>query len=337
MAKKKDMFSEGASSTPRKTLLGERKPLQFQDADKKTLKETDKLKVDYIDITRIKDNSKNKFDVKGTFFLEKSISKIGLLQPLVLEHIVEDGRPTGRYEIRVGSRRFKAINNLYQEAIKKGNEEDKDRFHHVFAVILPRGATEEEINEAIVETNSTVRQMTVPQIFANFDIIFKKNDNGKYEYLPEGKDKSVEASRILGEMGFTFSKSSVRDYMTIYTSDEKLKDYLEKGFIGKRQALTIARMPSNKQKELLDKIDDMTENEIKAYIKEYEAKKKKDDKTKIRGVDALNAISLASNKIMNVSLKKDIIFSDDYQKEQIQKRLIEIKEYIQSIESLLQD
>ena len=96
-------------------------------------------------------------------------------------------------------------------------------------------------------------------------------------------------------------------------------------------------MPSNKQKELLNKIDDMTENEIKAYIKEYETKKKKDDKTKIRGVDALNAISLASNKIMNVSLKKDIIFSDDYQKEQIQKRLIEIKEYIQSIESLLQD
>ena len=138
-------------------------------------------------------------------------------------------------------------------------------------------------------------------------------------------------------MGFTFSKSSVRDYMIIYTSDKKLKDYLEKGFIGKRQALTIARMPSNKQKELLNKIDDMTENEIKAYIKEYETKKKKDDKTKIRGVDALNAISLASNKIMNVSLKKDIIFSDDYQKEQIQKRLIEIKEYIQSIESLLQD
>lgn len=339
MAQKKDMFSaQGTTkSSNRRALLGERKPIQFQDTDSKTMKETDRQRVDYIDITKIKDNTKNKFKVSSTFFLEKSIQKLGLLQPLVLERVYDNGKPTGTYEVRVGSRRFKAINNLYQKAIKEGNEDDKERFHHAFSVILPKGATEQEINETIVETNSTVRQMTVPQIFANFDIIFQKEEDGKYTYLPEGKDKAEEASRILGEMGYAFSRGSVKDYMTIYTADPKIKDYLEKEFIGKRQALIIARMPSNKQKDLLSKIDDMTEEDIKKYIKEYQTKKKNNDKTKIRGVDALNAISTASNKIMNVSLKKNIVFSDEYQKEQVQKSLSEIKGYIEAIEKLIAD
>ena len=164
--------------------------------DTLTLEETEKYTTRYIDIIDVFDNTNNRFDVKDTSYLEGSIERLGQLQPIVVVRKLDkknaiNGVAKPYYEVKAGSRRFKAIQNIHQKALNERDIEKADKFSKVFAVILPTGATEKEIEDVITETNTTARQVSITDMFKNFDYIFEKDANGNYIKFPNIKESKL--------------------------------------------------------------------------------------------------------------------------------------------------
>lgn len=340
--KKKTLSSIGkrSDSGTNKNLLGGA-PLNDRvsfDPNDKTLAETSRYKTKYISLDKIKDNTQNRFSWLDTQFLEESISRMGQLQPIILIQEVDDNENlTGFYEIKAGSRRFASLKNLRENAIQNQNEEDEKRFSEAFCIILPLGATEKEIQDVITETNTLARQLSIEDVFKNFDIVFAKDDEGNFRYISKGKNKYEEGSKILKRMGFKFSPGSIKDYLSIYTAhNPKVREDFENGFFSKRQALIVARMPDALQDAMMEKFINMTDKEISEYIKTYSLEKKIKKNTKIKGVEALNQVSKTSQSMKSLTQKESIVFSDDLQKQQFLEQLDELKKYIKEIEKFIE-
>lgn len=258
-------------------------------ATNRTLQETEALQEEMLNISKLIDNSANSFEVEHIEVLEESIKARGLLQPLIVMPIKDSaGLATGMYEIKSGSRRFAAISHIYQEAGQNHDEKLKSKFSSVPCRILPMGATDEEIKAVVVETNTLARQLDVADIFRNFDIIFAKED-GKYKYLSDNRMSLTDAvTARLKEMGLTYKKSSVNDYINIYFSaDKRLKDCLEKKLIAKRDAVVIASMPANTQKKFIDWALGLPKAEFKKKMAACKEERKAIKRGSINGADAV--------------------------------------------------
>jgi hypothetical protein len=336
MVKRKTLDDTGKFSMPRYDIFsGKKNNIVLADPDKQTLNELETLTAEYIDINKIVDNTKNTFKVANIKFLKESIAKLGLLQPIILVQLFDDEHKIiDKYEIRSGSRRFAALSSLYNDAVEANDEELKKKYGNAFSIVMPYGATEKEIEAVIVETNTTARQLSVQDLFKNFDFIFKKDDNGNYEYIPQNKNKYDSALAILEDMGFTFKTTSIKDYLSIYTAhNQSIREYFGNGFLNKKQAMTIARMPIEMQDETMKKFKKMTEKEIAQYIKDYLADKKENNNKKMKGSDALSKISNYSKKIGTLANKKEIIIENEIQKDQIKKEIVQIREFLSDLET----
>lgn len=295
----------------------------------KTLGETERFRTKYLSLDDIRDNTENRFTVSSTGFLERSIRKLGQLQPVIVVPVLEDGKPSGKYEIKAGSRRFIAIRNIHENA---ENDEEKEKFSKIFCIILPEGATEEEIQLVITETNTTSRQISIGDIFRNFDIIFEKEDDGSYRYIPKGKGKYESASGILKDMGFTFSPASVKDYMAIYTAHCSLiRQALEAGLMSKRQAVRIARLPDNEQEYVMAQFNAMEEKEFTRWLREYTKETREKKKQSIKGADVLSRVDKARKGIELFS-SRNIMFADDLQKAQLSKTIAQLRNALDDLE-----
>lgn len=308
----------------------------LQSPDENTLAETARLTTKYVSLDRINDNTDNPFNVKNTYFLKESIKKIGQLQPIILIHQLNaDEKPTGNYEIKAGSRRYKAFCEIVAEAKKDNDEATLKKFQDIWVSILPMGATAEEIQQVITETNTTARHITVEEIFKNFEVVFKTNAQGEYIYFAKKENKINAATKLLKDMGFNYSPATVKIYFAIYTSHNKeiRKDY-EKGFLSLKQALTVARMPPAMQDSVMEKFKNMTDKEIADYIKTYNLEKKVDKKN-LKGIDVLNSISKTTKTIYHLTDKK-IHLNDDIQKNQILESIDEALEYLQKLKKQIE-
>lgn len=301
--------------------------------DKKTLSDTSRLTTKYIAIEKIKDNESNRFSVKNTYFLEQSIKKLGQLQPIILiNQLDEDENPTGNYEIKAGSRRFQALNNLRLNAIENEDTETERKYSQAWVTILPIGATPQEIDEVITETNTTSRHIGIEDLFRNFEFMFELDEEGNFVNIPKNTNKYEAGVRMLKDMGYDYSAASVRDFLTIYMAHNKeIRTDFENGFLSKKQALTVARMQPSMQDSVMEKFKDFTAKEIADYLKTYNLEKKDKDKNNIKGIDVLNNVSKTSKQIKNLKDKR-IHFKDDMQKAQV---ISLIKEMYEELEELM--
>lgn len=309
--------------------------------NKKTLADSKRYKVKYIKRDLLIDNDKNTFKVGKVDFLMESIEAVGQLQPLVvIPEIDIDDKQTGKYIIRSGSRRKKCLDLLCEKAKRENDQNKYERFNEALVLILPTGATEEEIKRVIVETNTTARQIPPEDLFKNFDFIFKKNEDGTYKYIPEGANKYKVGSDILEEMGFGYTPSSVKDYLNIYTAhNQDIRKYLEKNFLSKRNALIISRFDDDMQDQVMTEIREIEKEDIPKYIKKVVAflkeEKNKDIKF-IRGIDVLKN-STRINKKIKEQINKDLtyIFLNQRQKDECIKELIESKTRLDELIKIL--
>lgn len=283
----------------------------------------------YIPLSDIRDNTENRFRVTNTLFLEKSIERLGQLQPAIVIPIEQNGTRT--YEIKSGSRRFASVKSIYEKAIAAENKELAEKFSKLFCIILPDGATDSEIQAVITETNTTNRQLSIRDVFMNFDIIFEKEDDGSYRYIPKGKRKYETASSILKDMGFTFSPASVKDYLSIYTAHNgRIKDCFEKELITKKQALVISRMPDGLQDETMKKFDSMSTAEFKEYIKAYIGDKSASKNVYMKGADLMSTISRLKKSTARTAEKK-ILFADEMQKSEAIKQIADLQNALDNL------
>lgn len=288
-----------------------------------------RFRTHYIPLQDITDNTENRFRITNTLFLERSIEKLGQLQPAIVMPIEKDG--TRKYEIKSGSRRFASVLKIHDRAVADKDEETAEKFSKMFCIILPEGATDSEIQAVITETNTTNRQLSISDVFMNFDIIFEKEDDGSYKYIPKGKRKYETASSILKDMGFTFSPASVKDYLSIYTAhNTKIRDCFEKELITKKQALVISRMPDNLQDETMRKFDALSTAEFKEYIKAYIGDKSASKNAYMKGADLMNTVSRLKKSAERTAGKK-IIFADEMQMSEAKKQIAELQEAIETL------
>ena len=286
--------------------------------DMMSMNDTNGYHTQYLPLSQLVDNTENRFNVEDTSFLEDSIDRLGQLQPIIVVQLLDEkGRLDDKYEIKAGSRRFKAISSLHKKAILLDDETNKERFSKAFVLILPNGATEEEIQSVITETNTTTRQVSVSEIFRNFEVIFKVDSEGNLTNLPKNVNKYNYISNILQEAGFTFSPASVKDYISIYFAhNQEIKENFEKGYLKKRHALIISRMPNHLQDQVMEDFKSMTQSDFETYIKQYNKKKKnKALDENIRGIDAINKLDKI-NKELDILKKKINIDFKDYNEKQ---------------------
>lgn len=309
----------------------------FKSSDEKTLKETTRFKTEYIELDKIVDNDNNKFRLVDTKWLENSIKMIGQVQPIVLIPMTTDGVRVNNYMVKAGSRRFNALKNIIKKAKEQKDIETEKRFSKAFAIILPVNATEDEIERVYEETNTTARPLSISETFMHFDRFFERNEKGDLINLPKNTDKVRYISNTFDTMGFQFGPTKVKEYISIYTAhNPRIKSDFEDGFLNRQQAVIVSRMPANLQDEVMDKFKQMTDKDIREYLKVYNLEKKSDKLTKkIKGIEAVGDTLKISVKIKTLSKMKEIVFADENEKTQLLGNLKDIKEYIETVEKLV--
>ena len=305
-----------------------------------TLHDSGNMSETMISIKNIHDNENNTFAVDHLLMLIESIRARGILQPLVVMPLKNDaGLPGGEYEIKSGSRRFAAVSEIRRQAQISGDDEEYHRFDMIPCKILPAGATEDEIEAVVVETNTTARQITVADVFRNFDVIFARDENGSYKYLPENGGTTKNIMSMLQEMGFSYQKSSVNEYVKIYFAhDQRLKGLLENGVISKRDALVMAGMSAEEQTQFVDFRYSLSDEEFRAKINEYK-KRKKDAKAKVSasGAEALAKIDSASKQVNRLIDKNGFAFSDSTQKSLVLTRINRLRSQLDQLEKIISE
>lgn len=336
MAKQRKSINSMGKSQHNTSLFSPQQRMAI-DADniEKTLAETTRLNARYITLDKLVDNTANPFKVKGTYYLEKSIKKLGQLQPIIILTLQnEDGKPSGKYEIKAGSRRFKAITNIHNSAIDEGNEKVAERFSQVWCTVLPLGTTEQEIQEVIVETNAYNRKIELDELFSCFDIIFEKDDEGNYVSFNPKKEKIEQIQYAFKDMGYSFGRTAIKQYYKIYNGHPMLRQYYEKEYISKSEALIVSDMPLEMQKNVLEKSNKMTDKEFKAYLKTFKESKPK-KVSRMKGFEAIKNIDKIKKQVQQMDGIK--ITVDENERKEILDSIQEIETVLNTLKSKIAD
>lgn len=303
-----------------------------------TLGEASNLAETMISIENISDNTENTFRVEHLTMLIESIKLRGVLQPLVVLPLkTPEGYPSGKYEIKSGSRRFAAVNEIRRRAKEDGDHELAERFNMLPCKILPLGATEKEIEAVVVETNTTARQITVADIFRNFDIIFAKEEDGSYRYLSAGGNMTKAVTDMLAEMGFSYQKSAVNDYVRIYFAENQdIKNLLEKGLLSKRDALVMASMPVNMQNQFVRYRYSLDNAEFRKKINEYKNEKRISRSPEyINGAETITKLDRVAAQMERFRGKEHFVYSDEMQRTIIRKKISELRRQLDTLEEIV--
>ena len=156
--------------------------------------------------------------------LAESIWSVGLLQPIVVLPEL-DYQSQVHYIIQAGHKRVKAIRRLKEQCQNKDSKyylyKDiiLEKFETIPALIIPSGATQQEIEQIYNETNLLSRHMTTEDVFAHIECIgpeFKRpRTEAEYnEFVGRNrlmKDYVKDAKEYFKKLGF-------RDWATSKTS-----------------------------------------------------------------------------------------------------------------------
>lgn len=284
----KDANSGGSGKFHPSDMMGLRGQVEGASAkapDTLSLEETESYRTRYLDINDVFDNTDNRFTVEDTSYLEGSIERLGQLQPIVVVRMKDmtkaiNGVPKPYYEIKAGSRRFKAIKEIHKRAIAEGNMEKIEKFNKVFAVVLPLGATPKEIEDVITETNTTARQVSISDMFRNFDYIFEKDEDGNYIKFPNVNKRNFNVIdtvvEIFQNMGYSYTKGSIRDYWSIYQKCiEPVKQALIANEFSKKDCMLIKKLSVLDQQQLMRELNKIEEERISLMDEEIDKRVEK--------------------------------------------------------------
>lgn len=232
-----------------------------------TLEAKNNFKVEYIDITDIKRNEKNFYEIVNVDELAEDIKMNGLNHNLVVRKL-----ENGTYELISGERRYTALNKLVQE----GN--------NIFALVPCKVIESNDIDAEIIliQANAQTRELTesekCKQVERLTELYKSKKKNG--EKIP-GKIRDLIANDL------KLSATQVGRYERINNNlIPELKEILESGNLTIANASEFSSLSEDNQKVILDIVNSKVELNkqeainLKNKLKEIEEEKEREFKNK---------------------------------------------------------
>lgn len=172
--------------------------------------------------------------------LEDSLLSVGLLQPIVVLPELDE-RSQLHYIIQAGHKRVKAIRKLKKDCKNKDTRFYKYRevieknFATVPALIIPSGATQQEVEQIYNETNLLSRHMTAEDVFAHIACIgpdFKRPTTQREFDAFMGRNKKM--ARYVADAKEYFKKLGFKDW-----ANSKTAYFLNVYFFGSDKAVEL--------------------------------------------------------------------------------------------------
>lgn len=210
-------------------------------------------------------------DQSGIDELEKSILRLGLLQPIIVLPIIEPKTMEVVYQIQSGHRRVRAIKQLLKHAedgVYPGRKEViLQTFKTVPALLIPMGSDEKDVEDIYNQTNMLARHMTVEDCFKVIE---------SFENIPS-RPKTKEEYNHFKEMGYRISN-------LVGTVQEQLKKLGFKDWKNTKTSkfLSVYYYGSDKANEIFTNIDQYPLNQKEIYwivttYKDFNERSKQDE------------------------------------------------------------
>ncbi|WP_317368002.1 ParB N-terminal domain-containing protein [uncultured Tyzzerella sp.] len=302
MAKSKFSISEGMLNSISKNV------------DKSNLIDAkENFKFDYIDIDKLKINSKNFYPIVDIETLAEDISIYGLNHNLVVRPI-----ENGFYEIISGERRYTALKSL----VDKGD----NKYSKVPCKIVNLNDVDSEIT--LIQSNAQTRELT--------DSDKLKQIERLTELYKEKKKKGEKVTNIrkLVSKDIGLSEGQVAKYSTVSNNlIPELRAILDEGNLTISNATEFSSLSEENQNIILDIINkrvDISRNEaveIKKQLKEVESEKNKiieREKQKSEEILKLKLENESKSNEINLEIekvKKELLANSNKEKEELENKL----------------
>ena len=314
MAKSKFSISEGMLNSISKNI------------DKTNLIDAkENFKFDYIDIDKLKINSKNFYPIVDIETLAEDISINGLNHNLVIRPI-EDGF----YEIISGERRYTALKSL----VDKGD----NKYNKVPCKIVNLNDLDSEIT--LIQANAQTRELSdadkLKQIERLTELYKEKKKNGE----------KVTNIRKLVSKDIGLSEGQVAKYSTVSNNlIPELRTILDEGNLSISNATEFSSLSEENQKIILyiiNKRVDISRNEaveIKKQLKEVELEKNRIiEREKQKSEEILKLKSENETKSIEIDTKieqveKEILENSNKEKEELIKKLNSLEDDKKKLEN----
>ena len=246
--------------------------------------------------------NKYKFTQNEIDELEKSIYLAGLMQPIILLPKINTRTMEVEYEIEAGHKRTTAIRQLVQRA-KEGEYSNPeviiDAYKTVPSLLIPMGATPEQVEKIYNDTNILTRHMSTSDVFEHIKYFeeMPSRPTTKIEFV-DFKEKKYKISNLSNILQKKFKMLGFSDWKNRQTS----------------RFLNIYYYGSDKCLEMFNNIEthDLTQKDLEWIAitnKDFNERKKQDEileKSK-------------NNKAYFLSLKDDKVVKKTPQKIKIRK------------------
>lgn len=182
----------------------------------------------------------NKFKITQTEVdeLEKSIYYAGLMQPLVLLPFIDSKSLSVKYEIEAGHKRNRAINQLVKHATEgmyPNGEYIIESYKTIPSVLVPMGATKEQVEKIYNDTNILSRHMTTDDVFEHIkyfdDLPSRPESKGEYVLF---KEKKYRIDKLANMLQQKFKNLGFNDWQ-----NRKSKMFLNVYYYGSDKALEL--------------------------------------------------------------------------------------------------
>lgn len=200
---------------------------------------TGKERIEYIDITRIKPDPANFYEITGIDELCANIELIGLQQPL---RVRADEANAGDYIIVSGHRRWTALSKLANE----GHDE-----YLSAPCIVEQPASSAELQELrLIYANSDIRRLTNAEMAKQAarveELLYKLKEQG-VDFPGRMRDHVAEACKI--------SKSKLQRLRQIQKglAPDIAAAYFDTGVLSSGAALELSKLEVNRQRYIIDK------------------------------------------------------------------------------------
>lgn len=200
---------------------------------------TGKERIEYIDLTRIKPDPDNFYEISGIDELCANIELIGLQQPL---RVRADDANAGDYIIVSGHRRWTALSKLANE----GHAE-----YLSAPCIVEQPASSAELQELrLIYANSDIRKMTNAEMAKQAarveELLYKLKEQG-VDFPGRMRDHVAEACKI--------SKSKLQRLRQIQKglALDIAAAYFDTGLLSSGAALELSKLEVNRQRYIIDK------------------------------------------------------------------------------------
>lgn len=207
---------------------------------------------DRISVYDIAEREVNKFELSNVESLADSIRRVRLAQPILLREISQEENRKEKYEIVSGHRRYAAYRLLLREATVSGDKSDIDKYEKIPSLVLPKGATKEEIDDLYESTNLESRHLDSSDILRH--IPYYLNEIESIDIAQKAKNpkaRNTNKAKFIvakfADIGLKISNTQIKDYIKLYENGtDELISLFDNGIISLTSAQKIARkFPGN--------------------------------------------------------------------------------------------